>query len=90
MNQYLLYVLIGFGILILCLVIPGLKVIAEAILKLLMDFIVELVKHKGTFFIWAIKTLAGDHVRLLTHALKPRDEIDPTQKIRRKAKGYED
>jgi hypothetical protein len=90
MNQYLMYVLIGLGILLVCLIIPGLKVLAEALLKLLMDFTIELVKHKGTFLIWGIKTMVSDHVRLMVHAMKPRDEIDPTQRIRRKAKGYED
>lgn len=89
MNQYLVYLLIGVGILLVCLVIPGLKVIAEGVIKLFMEFFVEVIKHKWTFVIWLIKTLVGDHFRLLVHATKPRDEIDPTQKIRRKAKGYD-
>lgn len=90
MNEYLFYFAIGFGVLLLALVVPGLKVIAEAVVKLLMDFIVEVVKHKGTFVVWFVKTLASDHVLVFVHATKPRDEIDPTQRIRRKAKGYED
>lgn len=90
MNEYLLYAAIGFGLLLVSLVVPGLKVVAEAIFKLLMDLFVEIFKHKGTFVIWFIKTLANDHVALLTHSAKARDEIDPTQRIRRKAKGYDD
>lgn len=90
MNQILVYVGIGFAVLFLAMVVPGLKVIAEGILKLLMDFFVEIFKHKSTFFIWFVKTLVADHIALFMHAIKKRDDIDPTQKIRRQAKGYED
>ncbi len=90
MNQYLTYVAIGLGILMLALVIPGLKVIAEALLKAIMEFFVELLKHKGTFLIWVVKTLSGDHARLIEHAVKSRYDLDPTEKIKRQAEGYED
>lgn len=90
MNEYLLYLVIGFGILLVALIIPGIKIIAEALLKLLLDFLTEVVKHKSTFVIWIIKTLASDHMRLIQHATQSRDVIDPTQRIRRKAEGYED
>lgn len=90
MNQYLMYAAIGLGILMLALVIPGLKVIAEVLLKGIMEFFVELLKHKGTFLIWVIKTLSGDHARLIQHAVTSRDELDPTEKIKRQAEGYED
>lgn len=90
MNQYLLYLAIGFGLLLVALVVPGLKVIAEAVFKALFDILSELVKHKGTFLVWIVKTLSADHVRVIQHALRSRDVIDPTQKIRRKAEGYED
>jgi hypothetical protein len=90
MNQYLVYIAIGFGILLVALVVPGLKVIAEALFKALFSLLGELFKHKANFFIWIIKTLTGDHVRVLQHAMQARDVIDPTQKIRRKAEGYED
>lgn len=90
MNQYLFYLAIGFGILLVALVVPGLKVIAEAIFKALFELLGELIKHKGTFLVWIIKTLSSDHIRILQHATQSRDTIDPTQKIRRKAEGYED
>lgn len=90
MNQYLMYLAIGFGILLVSLVVPGLKVIAEAILKALFEFLTELLKHKATFAIWLVKTLSADHVRIIQNATQSRDEIDPTQKIRRQAEGYED
>lgn len=89
MNQYLSYAAIGLGLLLVALVVPGLKVVAEAILKLLLDFIVEVFKHKGTFLVWLIKTLTGDHVRVFQHAVQSRDTMDPTEKIRREAEGYE-
>lgn len=90
MNQYLFYIAIGFGILLVALVVPGLKVIAEAVFKALFELLGELIKHKGTFVVWIIKTLTSDHIRVLQHAMQSRDTIDPTQKIRRKAEGYED
>ncbi len=90
MNQYLTYILIGFGLLLVALVVPGVKVIAEAIFKALFELLGELVKHKGTFVVWLVKTLFADHARVLRHASQSRDSIDPTQKIRRKAEGYED
>jgi hypothetical protein len=90
MNQYLFYLAIGFGILLVALVVPGLKVIAEAIFKALFELLGELIKHKGTFLVWIIKTLSSDHIRIMQHATQSRDTIDPTQKIRRKAEGYED
>jgi len=90
MNQYLTYIAIGFGLLLVALVVPGLKVIAEAIFKALFELVGELIKHKGTFAVWLIKTLTSDHVRVIQHATQARDIIDPTQKIRRKAEGYED
>lgn len=90
MNQYLFYLAIGFGILLVALVVPGLKVIAEAIFKALFELLGELVKHKGTFLVWIVKTLTSDHLRVLKHASQSRDTLDPTQKIRRKAEGYED
>lgn len=90
MNQYLFYTAIGFGILLVALVVPGLKVIAEAIFKALFELMGELIKHKGTFAVWIVKTLMSDHFRVIQHASQSRDSIDPTQKIRRKAEGYED
>lgn len=90
MNQYLFYIAIGFGVLLVALVVPGLKVIAEAIFKALFELLGELVKHKGTFVVWIVKTLTSDHIRVLQHASQSRDSIDPTQKIRRKAEGYDD
>ncbi len=90
MNQYLTYIAIGFGLLLVALVVPGLKVIAEAIFKALFEVLGELLKHKGTFIVWIIKTLSADHMRVFQHASQARDVIDPTQKIRRKAEGYED
>lgn len=90
MNQYLTYIAIGFGILLVALVVPGLKVIAEALFKALFELLGELIKHKGTFMVWIIKTLFSDHSRVFQHATRSRDVLDPTQKIRRKAEGYED
>lgn len=90
MNQYLLYLVIGVGVLLVALVVPGLKVIAEAIFKVLFELLTELVKHKGTFLIWLIKTLTADHGRVVRHASQTRDSLDPTQKIRRKAEGYDE
>lgn len=90
MNQYLAYLAIGVGVLLLSLLVPGLKIIAEGIIKALVEFIVEIFKHKGTFMVWLVKTLVSDHVRLLQHAVKSRDTLDPTQKVRRAAEGYDD
>jgi len=90
MNQYLFYIAIGFGILLVSLVVPGLKVIAEAIFKALFELLGELIKHKGTFVVWIIKTLTSDHIRVIQHATQSSNVIDPTQKIRRKAEGYDD
>lgn len=90
MNQYLTYIAIGFGLLLVALIVPGLKVIAEAIFKALFEVLGELLKHKGTFIVWIIKTLSADHMRVIQHASQARDVLDPTQKIRRKAEGYED
>jgi hypothetical protein len=90
MNQYLVYVAIGFGILLIALVVPGLKVIAEALFKALFSLLGELFKHKANFFIWIIKTLTTDHMRVIQHAMQARDVIDPTRRIRRKAEGYEE
>ena len=90
MSDYLIYLGVGLGALLLALIIPGIKVLAEALLKLFFELFVGLFKHKGNFVIWFIKTLFSDHARIFKHALTARDEIDPTQKIRRKAQGYED
>jgi hypothetical protein len=90
MNQYLFYLAIGFGILLISLVVPGLKVIAEALFKALFELLGLLFKHKANFIVWIIKTLTTDHARVLQHAMQARDVIDPTQRIRRKAEGYED
>ncbi len=87
MNQYLVYVLIGVGALFLSLMIPGLKIIAEGIIKTVFEFFVEILKNKGSFMIWAAKTLLSDHVRVLEHAVQRQDDIDPTQKVRREAEG---
>lgn len=90
MNEYLVYLAIGLGLLLLSLVVPGIKVIAEALVKLILEFLGELLKHKGTFMVWLVKTLFSDHARIVQHAIQARDDIDPTQKIRRKAEGYDD
>lgn len=83
MNEYLVYLLVGVGILFLSLAVPGLKVIAEAILKGIMELLIEILKNKGSFLVWFIKTLLSDHTRVLRHAVQARDVIDPTQKVRR-------
>jgi hypothetical protein len=90
MNQYLAYIGIGLGILLVCMVVPGLKVVAEAIFKLLFEFLVEVVKRKGSFLVWLVKTLVGDHGRLIMHALQTRETLDPTEQIRLEAEGYAD
>ena len=90
MNQYLYYIAIGFGILLVMMLIPGIKVVAEWILKTILDLFVEVFKHKGTFMVWLVKTVVGDHGRVFRHASTARDELDPTQKIRRAEAGYED
>lgn len=90
MNQYLVYAAIGLGLLLVAMVVPGLKVLAEAILKLLLELFVEIFKRKGMFLVWMVKTLTGDHVRVFQHAMQTRDTLDPTEKIRREAEGYED
>lgn len=90
MNEYLTYLLIGVGVLLVALLVPGVKVLAEALLSGFFAFMREFTKHLSTFLVWTIKTLSGDHMRVLRHALVKRDELDPTQRIRRKAEGYED
>lgn len=90
MNEIIFYGLIGVGIVLVLMVVPGTKVIGEAILKLLIDFIAEIFKHKSSFIVWALKTLVSDHYRIIQHATTGRDTLDPTQRIRRKKDGYED
>ena len=67
------------------LLVPGLSIIAQALIKLAFDFVVELVKHKGTFIVWLVKTLLSDHKRVIRHALLSKDSLDPTQKVRNSA-----
>lgn len=88
MNEILTYLAIGVGLLFLALLVPGLKLIAEGIIRAGLDFFIEILKHKGTFLIWAIKTLAGDHSRVFQHALQTEEVLDPTQKARRSAEGH--
>lgn len=90
MNQILAYMGIGVGLLFVALLIPGLKLIAEAILKVLLDVFFGMFRQKGSFIVWFFKTIIGDHARIFRHATTSRDVIDPTNKVRRKAKGYED
>lgn len=90
MNEYVVYSGIAALLLVASLTVPGLKIIAEALFKGFVDLVTELIKHKSTFIIWFIKTLASDHARLLEHATQSRESIDPTQSIRRKALGYDD
>ncbi|GBG14426.1 molybdopterin oxidoreductase [Novimethylophilus kurashikiensis] len=90
MNEYLTYIAIGVGILFLSLLVPGLKMVAEGIIKAGVDFIIEIMKHKATFLIWGIKTLVGDHARVLQHAFQSQDTLDPTQRVRRAAEGYDE
>lgn len=90
MNEFFFYGLIGVGVVLVLMVVPGTKVLGEALLKLLIDFIAELLKHKSSFVVWALKTLVSDHYRIIQHAVTSRDTLDPTQRIRRKQMGYED
>ncbi|WP_087866174.1 hypothetical protein [Comamonas thiooxydans] len=90
MNEFFFYGLIGVGVVLVLMVVPGTKVLGEALLKLLIDFIAELLKHKSSFVVWALKTLVSDHYRIIQHAFTSRDTLDPTQRIRRKQMGYED
>lgn len=90
MNEYLTYAAIAVGVMLIALLIPGLKVMAEGVLGGVFALLGALLKHGGTFAVWAIKTMSGDHLRILRHALTRRDEVDPTQRIRRRAEGYED
>lgn len=89
MNQYLTYIAIGVGLLFLSLLVPGLKIIAEGIIKTVFEFFVEILKNKGSFAVWFIKTLLADHVKVIQHVLQPQDDIDPTAKVRRSAEGYD-
>lgn len=90
MNTLLMYALIGLGVLLVMLLIPGVKVLAELVLKGLLGLFGEVLRHKGIFGVWFVKTIVSDHARLFRHATTSRDKLDPTQKIRREAAGYED
>lgn len=90
MNEILFYLAIGAGLTLLTLLVPGLKLIGETFLKLLIEGAMGIFRHQGNFLIWFIKTLSSDHIRILKHATTRRDELDPTQKVRRKAQGYVD
>lgn len=90
MNEYLLYALIGLGLLLIALIIPGVKTLAEFMLKGLGQLFLGAIQHKGTFLIFFIKKLAASHARLLEHATTDRDTIDPTQRARRASSGYDD
>lgn len=90
MNEYLTYFGIGLAVLFVALFVPGIKLLAEFILKNLLEGFFVLIQHKWSFVVWAIKTLFSDHARVIRHATTPRDVLDPTQKIRRKLEGYEE
>lgn len=82
MNEYLVYAGIVLGTLFLALLVPGLRVLAEPIVKGLIEIVFELLKHKGSFVIWFFKTLYQDHLLVFKHMCQAKDSIDPTQRVR--------
>lgn len=85
MNEILMYVAVGFGLLLLALLIPGIKVLAEMLLKGIFAIFGEIFKHKGTFVVWILKTLASDHARVLQHMFQAQNDIDPTARVRKQS-----
>ena len=90
MNEYLMYLAIGFGGLLVALLIPGVNVLAQMLLKGLASALLVVLQHKGVFLVWFVKTVLADHTKVFQHATQTEDTIDPTQKIRREAEGRED
>lgn len=85
MNEYLTYIGIGAGLLLVSLLIPGIKVLTEPIAKGIMEIVIEVFKHKGSFVIWFIKTIYQDHLLIFRHMLTSKDTLDPTQRVREEA-----
>ena len=84
MNELLLYLLIGVGGLLVLLILPPTRPLAELALKAIVDALKVVLEHKMTFLIWLIKTISSDHVRVLEHMFKRQNDIDPTLKVRRR------
>jgi hypothetical protein len=89
MNEYLTYAGVALAILFVGLFIPGVKLFAEYMLKMVLEGLGFLLRSKGSVIIWLVKTLVADHARVMRHATVARDEIDPTQAIKRKQEGYD-
>ena len=92
MNEILLswlgYAGIGLAVLCLAYFIPFTHDLTVLVLKGLLFLLTELLRHKMAFLIWFFKTIMADHARVFQHATQTEEELDPTQKIRRQAKGY--
>lgn len=94
MNELLLtwagYAGIALCVLALAYIIPFTSGPTELLIKGLGFILMKLLEHKISFLIWFFKTISADHARVLQHASQTEEDIDPTQKIRRQAKGYAD
>ena len=94
MNELLVtwagYAGIAVCVLALAYMIPFTSTPTEWIIKGIGFILLELLKHKMSFLIWFFKTISADHSRVFQHAFQSEEDIDPTQKIKRKAKGYAD
>lgn len=81
---------IGFAALVLAYFIPFTQGLAILAFQGIFFVVKELLHHKWLFLIWFFKTIGSDHARVFQHATQTEEELDPTQRIRRQAKGYLD
>ena len=83
----------GTAGLVLCLLvilylIPITSAPTQLVFKGIGFVLVTVLVHKKDFIVWFVKKISGDHMELMKHAFKTEEEIDPTQEIRNKGKGY--
>ena len=85
MNTIALYFLLGLGGLMLASVIPGLKILAEPLMKMFFEFLKFIFGNLSFWTIYAVKTIYRSHVGILYHLTHTKEQADPLYKMRASA-----
>lgn len=74
----------GFCILLVLIsFIPGLQHFAKPLVDIIFTTVKGLMEHGYAWFIWGIKRLWQAHLELLRNITSSKEEIDPTEKIKK-------
>lgn len=84
MSTILVVVALIAAVAVMASFVPGVKMLMEPAVKLVYALVGKLSEHALEWAIWAGKRLFQAHLNILTNLVSTREQLDPTEKVKKK------